>query len=113
MVSPTSTRCIPASRTKRFSCTLSKCCDDPRDLPLHLRKTNLERLLARPPDGIIVAPFERGEIGRTYSGRPAAWARGVGLQTPRWPYRGGRQKQWVKVKNRSHPALTRVLEAFR
>ncbi|WP_371932921.1 DNA ligase [Bradyrhizobium sp. CCGUVB23] len=37
--------------------------DDLRDLPLHLRKTNLERLLARRPDGIIVAPFERGEIG--------------------------------------------------
>ncbi|MGY8685016.1 DNA ligase [Bradyrhizobium sp. UFLA05-153] len=37
--------------------------DDLRDLPLHLRKTNLERLLARRPDGITVAPFERGEIG--------------------------------------------------
>ncbi|MCK1315391.1 DNA ligase [Bradyrhizobium sp. 23] len=37
--------------------------DDLRQLPLHLRKTNLERLLARRPDGITVAPFERGEIG--------------------------------------------------
>jgi bifunctional non-homologous end joining protein LigD len=32
-------------------------------LPLHLRKTALERLLARRPDGIFVNPFERGEIG--------------------------------------------------
>jgi bifunctional non-homologous end joining protein LigD len=30
---------------------------------LHLRKANLEQLLARRPDGITVAPFERGEIG--------------------------------------------------
>ena len=28
-----------------------------------MRKTNLARLLARRPDGIFVAPFERGEIG--------------------------------------------------
>ncbi|MCJ9729539.1 hypothetical protein [Bradyrhizobium sp. PRIMUS42] len=35
--------------------------DDVGALPLHLRKTNLERLLARRPDGIIMAPFE-GEI---------------------------------------------------
>ena len=37
--------------------------DDLRPLPLSLRKTNLTRLLARRPDGIFVAPFERGEIG--------------------------------------------------
>jgi bifunctional non-homologous end joining protein LigD len=37
--------------------------DDLRSLPLHLRKANLEQLLARRPDGITVAPFERGEIG--------------------------------------------------
>ncbi|MCK1317367.1 DNA ligase, partial [Bradyrhizobium sp. 23] len=37
--------------------------DDLRQLSLHLRKTNLARLLARRPDGITVAPFERGEIG--------------------------------------------------
>ena len=28
-----------------------------------LRKTNLDRLLVRRPDGIFVAPFEQGEIG--------------------------------------------------
>jgi bifunctional non-homologous end joining protein LigD len=37
--------------------------DDLRGLPLSMRKTNLERLLARRPDGIFVAPFEQGEIG--------------------------------------------------
>jgi hypothetical protein len=38
-------------------------------LPLALRKANLERLLARRPDGIFAAPFEQGEIGHIYSGR--------------------------------------------
>jgi ATP-dependent DNA ligase len=37
--------------------------EDLRDLPLTLRKTNLARLLARRPDGIVAAPFEQGEIG--------------------------------------------------
>jgi hypothetical protein len=35
----------------------------PAQLPLHLRKTNLARLLARRADGIHLAPFEEGEIG--------------------------------------------------
>lgn len=30
--------------------------DDLRDLPLHLRRTNLQRLLARRPDGITLRP---------------------------------------------------------
>ena len=37
--------------------------DDLRKLPLHPRKTNLARLLARRADGIHLAPFEQGEIG--------------------------------------------------
>lgn len=37
--------------------------DDLRKLPLHLRKTALERLQARRPDGIFINPFEQGEIG--------------------------------------------------
>jgi len=28
------------------------------------------------------------------------------------PYRGGRSKDWVKVKNRKHPAVERVKDSF-
>ena len=28
------------------------------------------------------------------------------------PYRGGRQKHWIKVKNRKHPAMNRVMDSF-
>jgi bifunctional non-homologous end joining protein LigD len=28
------------------------------------------------------------------------------------PYRAGRSPDWVKVKNRKHPAMDRVKEAF-
>jgi bifunctional non-homologous end joining protein LigD len=28
------------------------------------------------------------------------------------PYQGGRSKYWIEVKNRKHPAMQRVMEAF-
>ena len=80
--------------------------DDLRGLPLSLRKTNLARLLARRPDGIFVAPFEQGEIGPDLF--RAACNMGLeGMVSKRVdrPYRAGRSKDWVKVKNRNHPAM--------
>ena len=35
-----------------------------------------------------------------------------GLISKRW-YRGGRFDRWVKIKNRKHPAFSRVMDAFR
>ena len=87
--------------------------EDLRALPLSLRKTNLARLLARRPDGIFVAPFEQGEIGPDLF--RAACNMGLeGLVSKRVdrPYRGGRSPDWVKVKNRKHPAMERVKDAF-
>ena len=54
---------------------------DLRKLPLHLRKTNLERLLARRPEGIFINPFERGEIGTNLF--TAAGIGGIGVEAPR------------------------------
>jgi bifunctional non-homologous end joining protein LigD len=87
--------------------------EDLRPLPLSLRKTNLARLIARRPDGIFVAPFEQGEIGLDLFW--AACNMGLeGLVSKRVdrPYRGGRSPDWVKVKNRKHPAMERVKDAF-
>ena len=88
--------------------------EDLRQLPLSLRKTNLARLLARRPDGIFVAPYEQGEIGPDLF--RAACTMGLeGLVSKRRdrPYRGGRSPDWIKVKNRNHPAMERVMEAIR
>ena len=87
--------------------------EDLRALPLSLRKTNLARLLTRRPDGIFVAPFEQGEIGPDLF--RAACNMGLeGLVSKRRdrPYRAGRSPDWIKVKNRKHPAMARVMEAF-
>jgi len=87
--------------------------EDLRRLPLSMRKTNLARLLARRPDGIFVAPFEQGEIGLDLF-RAACRLGLEGLVSKRRgrPYQAGRSKHWVKVKNRSHPAISRVMDSF-
>ena len=83
--------------------------DDLRRLPLSMRKQNLARLLARRPDGIFVAPFEQGEIGPDLF-RKACEFNLEGLVSKRRDraYRAGRCTHWIKVKNRKHPAYSRV-----
>jgi ATP-dependent DNA ligase len=87
--------------------------EDLRKLQLSMRKTNLERLLRGRPDGIFINPFETGAIGPDLFW--AACRMGLeGLVSKRAdrPYRGGRSKDWIKIKNRQHPALDRVKQAF-
>jgi ATP-dependent DNA ligase len=84
-----------------------------RNLPLSMRKTNLDRLLRGRPDGIFVNPFESGAIGPDLF--RAACDMGLeGLVSKRAdrPYRGGRSPHWIKVKNRQHQAFDRVKESF-
>jgi bifunctional non-homologous end joining protein LigD len=69
--------------------------------------------LARRPDGIFVTPFEQGEIGPDLF--RAACNMGLeGMVSKRAdrPYRAGRSNDWLKVKNRKHPACRRVQEQF-
>ncbi len=66
--------------------------------------------LARRPDGITVAPFERGEIGHElFRAACRMGLEGLVSKHRDRPYRGGRQKHWIKVKNRNHPAMDREL----
>jgi bifunctional non-homologous end joining protein LigD len=87
--------------------------EDLRALPLSLRKTNWRACSPGDPDGIFVAPFEQGEIGPDLF--RAACSMGLeGMVSKRRdrPYRAGRSPDWIKVKNRSHPAISRVRDSF-
>src|SRR5258705_2887116 len=87
--------------------------EDLRKLPLHLRKTNLARLLARRPEGIFVSDSEQGEIGPDLFRQACKFGlEGLVSKRRESVYRGGRSPNWIKVKNRSHPALDRVKESF-
>jgi bifunctional non-homologous end joining protein LigD len=87
--------------------------DDLRKLPLSLRKTNLARSLARRIDGIHIAPFEQGEIGPDLFRHACKFGlEGLVSKHRDSTYRGGRFDRWVKVKNRQHPAFSRVMQAL-
>ena len=87
--------------------------EDLRNLPLTMRKTNLARLLARRPEGILVAEFEQGEIGPDLFRKACEFGlEGLVSKRVDRPYRAGRSPDWIKVKNRKHPAMSRVMEAF-
>jgi ATP-dependent DNA ligase len=86
--------------------------DDLRELPLFERKTRLATLLARHPEGIFNAPFEKGEIG---PGLFEAACR-MGLEGLVSKHRERRYRprtcDWVKVKNWQNPAFRRVMDAI-
>jgi ATP-dependent DNA ligase len=87
--------------------------DDLRRLPLSMRKTNLQRLSARRPDGIFISEFEQGEIGPDLFRKACEFGlEGLVSKHRDRSYQGGRSKHWIKVKNRSHPAFDRVKASF-
>ncbi|MCK1405287.1 RNA ligase family protein [Bradyrhizobium sp. 76] len=88
--------------------------EDLRSLPLSMRKTKLAKLLRSRPEGMFVAPLEPGAIGPDLFG--ASCRMGLeGLVSKRKDrrYSAGRSRDWIKVKNRTHPAMTRVQDSFR
>ncbi|MGC0389227.1 bifunctional non-homologous end joining protein LigD [Bradyrhizobium sp. USDA 241] len=86
--------------------------DDLRDLPLFERKSRLAKLLHRRPEGIFIAPFEQGEIGPTLF--DAACRMGLEGLVSKHRERRYRPRtcDWIKVKNRAHPAYSRVADQF-
>jgi bifunctional non-homologous end joining protein LigD len=86
--------------------------DDLRDMPLFERKDRLGKLLRGRPDGIFVAPFERGEIGPgLFDAACRMKLEGLVSKHRERRYRP-KTCDWVKVKNRAHPAFSRVMDQF-
>ena len=72
--------------------------DDLRNLPLSMRKANLQRLLSRRPDGIFVSDFEQREIGPDLFRKACEFGlEGLVSKRADRPYRGGRSKDWIKI----------------
>ena len=81
--------------------------------PPSMRKTNLVRLLARRVDGIFLSDFEQGEIGpELFRHACLMGLEGMVSKHRESTYRGGRFRRWIKVKNRQHPAFSRVQDQF-
>ena len=87
--------------------------EDLRGLPLSMRKTNLAQLLRGRPDGIFVAPFQQGDIGPDlFRAACNMGLEGALSKRADRPYRASRCPHWIKVKNRKHPAMYCVKDAF-
>ena len=92
---------------------------DPRPLltPSIARKSVLRVLEARCHrrriNGIFLSDFEQGEIGPDLF-RHACLMGLEGLVSKHRdrPYRAGRSPHWVKVKNREHPAMSRIQKSL-
>ena len=64
-------------------------------------------------DGIHLARFEEGEIGpELFRHACLMGLEGLVSKHRERAYRGGRCDHWVKVKNRKHPAFSRVADQF-
>lgn len=81
--------------------------DDLRDLPLSMRKTNLERLLRGRPTAFSSTHLRAAPLGPTCFAPPAT------LVSRDWCQNAAtvRSPNWVKVKNPKHPAMQRVKDA--
>jgi ATP-dependent DNA ligase len=63
--------------------------------------------------GIFLADFEQGEIGPDLFRHACLMGlEGLVSKHKDRPYRAGRSPHWVKVKNREHPAMSRVMDTF-
>src|SRR6478736_8743430 len=70
-------------------------------------------LLARRVDGIFLSDFEQGEIGPDLFRHACLMGlEGMVSKHRESSYRGGRSDRWIKVKNRQHPAFSRVQDQF-
>ena len=79
-------------------------------LPLPLCSNEYRNDTGRDPS---LAPFEQGEIGPDLFRHACLMGlEGLVSKLKDRPYRPGRSPHWVKVKNRQHPAFSRVIEAF-
>jgi bifunctional non-homologous end joining protein LigD len=83
--------------------------EDLRPLPLSMRKAGLLHLLSDSVDGIFIAEYEQGDIGDVFF-RVACnmGLEGIVAKHSDRAYSAGKCRHWIKVKNRAHPAYSRV-----
>jgi bifunctional non-homologous end joining protein LigD len=84
--------------------------NDLRLEPLDSRKSRLAKLLASPPDGICLNEHLDGDGAIIFKHACAMGLEGIVSKRRDFPYRSGRTKCWIKVKNPASPAMLRVQE---
>ena len=86
--------------------------EDYRSKPLAERKTALFKLLRRAWRGIEYVEHLEGDGVVIFDHACKLGLEGIVCKRIDLPYRPGPSKSWIKVKNKTHPAMLRVKEAF-
>jgi bifunctional non-homologous end joining protein LigD len=86
--------------------------EDFRPMPLRERKKRLAKLLRRDRAGLELVDHLEGNATPIFEHACKLGLEGIVCKRLDMPYRPGRSKSWVKLKNRAHPAIMRVKEAF-
>jgi bifunctional non-homologous end joining protein LigD len=81
--------------------------DDWRSRPLEERKTRLAKLLSKVGDGIYLSEHLAGDGGIIFEHACRMGLEGIVSKRRDFPYRSGRSKCWIKVKNPTSPAALR------
>ena len=86
--------------------------EDYRPKPLAERKKKLFKLLRRAWRGIEYVEHLEGDGAVIFEHACKLGLEGIVCKRIDLPYRPGPSKSWIKVKNKKHPAMLRVKEAF-
>jgi len=84
--------------------------EDLRRTPIELRKRSLAKLVRRPHAGIVLNEVFEGDGGILFAHACKLGCEGIVSKRLGSPYRSGRSKYWVKVKNPKAPAVKRGAE---
>jgi bifunctional non-homologous end joining protein LigD len=85
--------------------------EDLRPQPLHARKARLEALLAKAPAGIQYNEHAEGDGKLVFDHACRLGLEGIVSKHRDHPYRSGRSKTWLKVKNPAAPGVMRFERA--
>jgi ATP-dependent DNA ligase len=84
--------------------------EDLRRTPIELRKRSLAKLLRRPHAGIVLNEVFEGDGDVLFAHACKLGCEGIVSKRLGSPYRSGRSKHWIKVKNPKAPAVKREAE---
>jgi ATP-dependent DNA ligase len=86
--------------------------EDYRTKPLLERKQRLFKVLRRAYAGIEYVEHLKGDCAVIFEHACKLGLEGIVCKREDLPYRPGSSKSWLKIKNKAHPAMLRVKEAF-
>jgi bifunctional non-homologous end joining protein LigD len=84
--------------------------DDQRRRPLSERKAALRKVLRRTKGGIQYVEHAEGHGAEMFAAVRDLGLEGIVSKKINAPYRSGRSKSWIKVKNPKAPAATRAID---